>query len=87
VGAVLLLAFLVALSAAAVRSRLRPGALGRSQAAAVGAACSVWVVHAAVDWDWQLPALTGTALVLGAALFPEGRRRSHRQPEHRGLIG
>jgi hypothetical protein len=32
-------------------------------------------VHAAVDWDWQVPALTGTALVLAAALFPEGRRR------------
>jgi O-antigen ligase len=75
VGAVLLLAFLVALGTAAVRSRLRPGALGRSQAAAVAGACAVWVVHAAVDWDWQVPALTGTALVLAAALFPEGRRR------------
>jgi O-Antigen ligase len=75
VGAVLLLAFLAALGAAAVRSRVRPGALGRSQAAAVAAACAVWVVHAAVDWDWQVPALTGTALVLAAVLFPEGRRR------------
>ena len=78
VGGVLLLAFLVALAVGAARSRLRPGALGRSQAAAVAAACTVWVVHSAVDWDWQMPALTGTALVLAAALFPEGRRRARR---------
>lgn len=74
VGAALLLLFLAAVGAAAVRARLRPRAISRSQCAAVTAACSVWAVHAAVDWDWQVPALTGAALVLSAALFPYGRR-------------
>jgi hypothetical protein len=42
----------------------------------VAAAVIVWVVHAGVDWDWQIAALTGTALVLAAALYPERRRTS-----------
>lgn len=75
VGAALLLLFLGALVAAALRSRLKPVALSRSQAAGVTAACAVWLVHSAVDWDWQMPALTGMALVLAATLFPAGRSR------------
>jgi O-antigen ligase len=71
----LLLAFLVTLGWAAVSARVRPAALPRSHAAAVGAACSVWVAHSAVDWDWQMPALTGCVLVLAATLYPVGRRR------------
>ena len=79
VGALLLLAFLGAVVTAAVRSRVRTGALPRAQAAAVGAACSVWLAHSFVDWDWQMPALTGTALVLAGALFAPGRRRASRR--------
>ncbi|TML06897.1 MAG: hypothetical protein E6G41_05770, partial [Actinobacteria bacterium] len=75
VGGLLLLGFLVTIGWAAVTSRIRPGALPRSHAAAVGAACSVWVAHSAVDWDWQMPALTGCVLVLAATLYPVGRRR------------
>jgi O-antigen ligase len=74
IGAGLLLLFLASLVAAAIRSRLRPRSLSRSQSAAVAAACSVWLVHSGFDWDWQVPALTGTALVLAATLFPYGRR-------------
>lgn len=74
VGAALLVLFLASLVTAALRSRLRPRAISRSQCAAVTAACAVWAVHAAVDWDWQMPALTGAALVLSAALFPYGLR-------------
>jgi O-antigen ligase len=82
IGGLLLLAFLVTLGWAAVRSRVRRAALPRAHAAAVGAACSVWVAHSAVDWDWQVPALTGCVLVLAATLYPVGtvrRRRSARQ--------
>jgi len=75
VGGLLLLAFLVTLGWAAVSARVRPAALPRSHAAAVGAACSVWVAHSAVDWDWQMPALTGCVLVLAATMYPVGRRR------------
>ena len=74
VGFALLAAFVACLVVAAVRSRLRPRALGRSQAAAVAAASSVWLVHCAFDWDWQVPALTGAALLLAGTLFTYGKR-------------
>lgn len=78
VGALLLLAFVGSLGVAAVRSRLRPGGLARSQVAAVGGACAVWLFHSFVDWDWQMTALTGMSLVLAATLYPYGRRRRRR---------
>lgn len=84
VGAVLLLTFLGAITWAVVRSRLRPGALPRAQVGAVAGAVSVWVVASAVDWHWQVTALTGTALVLSCTLFPYGRgvRRRDRPRSH-----
>lgn len=82
-GIAFLLLVIVAIAAAAIRSRLRPGGLPRAQVAAVSAACCVWVVHAGVDWDWQVPALTGIALVLAATLFPVGRRRMRRSQRRR----
>ncbi len=78
VGALLLLAFIVTVIVSAVRARLRPGGLGRAQGAAVSAAVSVWIVHSAVDWDWQVPGLTVVALLLAATLFPYGRVRVRR---------
>ena len=74
VGFALLLAFLGAVGVALVRAVGGRGALRRSQSAAVGAAFVVWLVHACLDWDWEMPALTGAALVLGASLFAAGRR-------------
>ncbi len=32
------------------------------------AACAVWLVHATIDWDWEMPAVTLPALVLAGAL-------------------
>jgi hypothetical protein len=32
------------------------------------AAALVWFVHASIDWDWQLPAVTLPAIVLAGAL-------------------
>jgi hypothetical protein len=77
VGGLLLAAFIGSIAWAGWYARSRPRALRRSQSAAVCAAVAVWIVHAGMDWDWQVPALTGTALVLAAALFPVGvaRRR------------
>jgi O-Antigen ligase len=78
VGGALLLVFLVSMILAALRSRLRPGGLGRSQTAAVAGACAVWLVHSFVDWDWQMPALTGAIMVLAASLYPYGQVRRRR---------
>ena len=41
-------------------STLAPGAV---------AALAVWGLHAAIDWGWQVPAVTLPAIVLGAALI------------------
>lgn len=83
VGFGLLVAFLGAVVAALVRSRRRRLALPTTQTAAAGAAVAVWLVHACVDWDWQMPAFTGTALLIAATLFPTGRRtrRARRRPD------
>ena len=89
VGVGLLLAFLASVGWGATAARRRPRALGRQQAAAVIAALAVWAGHAAVDWDWQMPALTGTALLLAAAVLPEGRssRPIRRRRSHAALYG
>lgn len=79
VGGLLLLTFIGSMVIAAVRSRRLPMSMSRSQAAAVGAACAVWVAHAGVDWDWQMPALTAVALLLAATLYPYGQRRGSRR--------
>jgi hypothetical protein len=42
-----------------------------------GAVCGAYVaflLHAAVDWDWELPAVTLSALFCGIALLAAGRR-------------
>jgi hypothetical protein len=59
--------------------RLQHDALG----AIGGAAYLVWLVHAAIDWDWQIPSVTLVALACGCATVvrasstdPPLRRRS-----------
>ena len=46
------------------------------------AACSVWLLHATIDWDWQLPAVTLPAIVLAGALIAasEARPAARRTP-------
>src|SRR5205814_10009553 len=36
------------------------------------AAALVWLLHASIDWDWQLPAVSLSAIVLGGALIVVG---------------
>jgi hypothetical protein len=87
VGTLLLLGFIGSLAWAAARSRLKPAGLDRSAVAAVAAACAVWVVHAGMDWDWQMTALTGTALMLGATLYPPRAARRRRRSSRRSSRG
>ena len=82
VGALLLLAFFGSLVEGARRGLVRPTGLRRAQTAAVAAGLVVFLVHSAADWDWQMPALTGTVLLACAALLPPGRwrRAAEEQP-------
>ena len=79
VGLLALAAFLAGVLLAA-RTALR-----RDPAAAAGAAAAalVWLLHASIDWDWQLPAVTLPALALAGsargdqrALSGSSRRRA-----------
>ena len=78
VGMLLLLGFIGAVATAARRSIAGRGAIRPAEAAAVTAAVMVWLGHASVDWDWEMPVLTGVPIVLSAAMFQRGRRRSSR---------
>ena len=72
IGLALLLLALAAPVAAAFGARRHPLAAG-----AFGAYVA-YLVHAAVDWDWELPAVTVAALAAGAALLALPARRRGR---------
>jgi hypothetical protein len=67
-GLIGLLAFVAMCGGTAVAARR---ALGRHRALAAGpvAALVVWLLHASIDWDWQMPAVTLPALVLAGLLI------------------
>jgi hypothetical protein len=67
-GLVGLAAFAAMVAGMAVAARR---ALRRSRATAAGwcAALLVWLLHASIDWDWQLPAVTLPAIVLAGAVL------------------
>jgi O-antigen ligase len=67
VGLLFLLAALLPPLAAAVAARSNPAAV----AAAGGYA--TFLVHAGLDWDWEMPATTLAALACGAALLAAAR--------------
>jgi O-antigen ligase len=62
----LALALLVTAVALCARRALRHDA---ASAAGWAAALLAWFLHASIDWDWQLPAVTLPAIVLAAALI------------------
>ena len=49
-----------------------------------GAYCA-YLLHAAGDWDWELPAVTLTALFCGIALLASGRRDREPRPLRRSV--
>ncbi len=49
-------------------------ARGHPLASAALAAYAAYLVHAGVDWDWELPAVTLSALICAAALLAAARR-------------
>jgi type II secretory pathway pseudopilin PulG len=65
VGAVILAALLVGVAVAARRAFRRFPV----QAAGAIAALAVFAVHAGLDWDWEMPALSLVALLLAGALI------------------
>jgi tetratricopeptide (TPR) repeat protein len=69
IGLALLVLVLAVPLAAALRARRKPLVAGAAGAYAV------YLVHAAVDWDWELTALSLTALLIGGALLVFDRDR------------
>jgi len=70
VGLALLLVVLAIPLAGAARARARP-----LVGAAAGAYCA-FLVHAGLDWDWEMPAVTLAGLFCGAALLVVARAES-----------
>jgi hypothetical protein len=68
----LLLGLMVGGVAVAGRRALLQGA---PLAPAACAVCIAWLLHASIDWDWQLPAVTLPALVLAAGLIAGSEKR------------
>jgi hypothetical protein len=79
-GLLLLLGALAAPLAAAVRARSHP-----LVPAALAAYCC-YLVHAAVDWDWEMPAVTLAGLSAGAALLVAARPTDATRPLTRWLF-
>jgi hypothetical protein len=72
-GLVGILAFAMMVAGVALSARR---ALARHRALAAGpvAALLAWFIHAAIDWDWQLPAVTLPAVALAGALLALAER-------------
>lgn len=60
----------------------------RALAAGAGAALTTWFLHAGIDWDWQLPAVTLPAVALAGLLValsePRGDRAAGAPPAPAG---
>jgi hypothetical protein len=78
-GIVGLLAFLTLVAGVALAARR---ALARHGAVAAGpcAALLAWLMHASIDWDWQLPAVTLPALALAGMLIVLGESPPSQPP-------
>jgi hypothetical protein len=50
----------------------------RRAAAAAGAAYAAFLLHAALDWDWEIPAVTATALLAGQVVLATARTAPER---------
>jgi hypothetical protein len=55
--------------------------------ATAGAAYAAFVLHAGIDWDWEVPAVTLSGVFCGAGLLVAGRSRTPRPLGARGRVG
>ena len=87
VGAVLLLAFLIAW-AAAIATRIRAGGPAAVVSAAAAGAFAYWVVHGSADWFWEFAGLGGAAFAmagLACAIRADGSRSRGPRPRGRAV--
>jgi len=73
VGTALFIAFLGFALAAVTRVRTRRGPHGRAAAGIALVPLAVWIAHGSVDWLWEYPVLSGTALALTGIAVALGR--------------
>jgi hypothetical protein len=69
-GLALMGAFLLGVAGAGRRAL----AAGAPLAPGACAVCAAWLLHASIDWDWQMPAVTLPAVVLAGGLLAESER-------------
>ena len=72
VGGLLLAAVLAVPLVAVVRH-------GRATAAAAAGAYVTYLVHAGLDWDWEMPAVTAAGLLAGVAILKLGRAETRQE--------
>jgi len=72
VGLALLLCLYAGVAAAVARTSWTDPALIAGPAAAL----AVWAAHSAIDWDWEMPALTLVACVLAGMVLARGYHRA-----------
>ena len=84
VGAALFVAGLIAAAIAFVRKRRSLDPFGRLIAASAMAGFVYWLLHASVDWFWELPVLGAAAFMyLGLALATSPDTEVDRSSDHR----
>jgi O-antigen ligase len=80
VGLVLFLLVLVAAGFVVVCALRRLRGAERPAACALAAICAAWLVHAAVEFDWEYVALTGPVALVVGSLAASGRDVRERAP-------
>lgn len=83
-GLVGTLALLVAVAGILAAFAYRARGPDRALFAALFAAGLAWAVHAGVDWDWQMPAVTLWLFALGGTALSRPLRRRRRRRRRRG---
>jgi hypothetical protein len=58
---------------------------GAPVAAGAGAAVVAWLLHASIDWDWQMPAVTLPAIILAGGLIAAAERPTTHGDGQEGL--
>lgn len=70
------LVFLALLFAGVIAAIRRLGVADPALAAGPTAALAVWAAHSAIDWDWEMPAVTLVAALLAGVLLARGYHRA-----------